>query len=69
MREQHTQVAIPLLGDAPQVAAIARAVLLGCQAKPVEKMPCILEVADITGWPPTFDGMKFTCIRLAFLLT
>jgi CTP:molybdopterin cytidylyltransferase MocA len=33
MREQHAQVAVALLGDAPQVAAVARAVLAWRLAK------------------------------------
>lgn len=40
--QQHAQVAVPLLGDVPQVATIARAVFLGRQAKPAGEMPCSL---------------------------
>ena len=47
VREQHAQVAIPLLGDAPQVAAAARAVLARRQAKPAGEVACVLEVRHI----------------------
>lgn len=47
MREQHAQVAVALLGDAPQVAAAARAVLAWRQAKPTGEVACVLEVCHV----------------------
>src|SRR5688572_27738869 len=45
--KQHAQIAVPALGDVAQVARVARAVLLGRQAKPAGKVARVLEVADI----------------------
>jgi hypothetical protein len=54
MREQHAQVAVALLGDAPQVAAAARAVLAWRQAKPTGEVACVLEVCHVArGGCPT----------------
>lgn len=47
MREQHAQVAVTLLGDAPQIARAARAVFLGRQAEPAGEVARILEVAHV----------------------
>lgn len=44
VREQHAQVAVSLLGNAPQVAAAARAVLAGRQAKPAGEVACVRKV-------------------------
>ena len=46
MGQQHAQVAIPLLRDSPQLAAVARGELLRCQPELAGKVPGILEVAD-----------------------
>ena len=39
--EQHAQVAVAALGDAPEVARAARGMLLGRQAEPGGEVPCI----------------------------
>ena len=47
VREQHAQIAVPALGDVAQVARVARAVFLGCEAKPAGEVARVLEVAHI----------------------
>ena len=48
MGEQHAQVTVAALGNAPEMARAARRMFLGRKAKPAGEVARILEVADLT---------------------
>lgn len=61
VNEQRAQVSIPPIGDAVQVLARARAVLLGRDAEPAGNVRGIVEVADVARgdgtWPVNLEDL------------
>jgi hypothetical protein len=47
VRQQHAQVAVALLADAPELAMLTRRVLLRREAEPAREVPRFLEVSHV----------------------